>query len=665
MKMDNDEIGQVVAREISDALSHHDSEYAADRIKALDYYLGEPLGNEIEGKSQVISTEVADTVEQIMPSLMRIFCGSDKYVRFAPRSAEDTEAAEQISDYVNYIISHDNNGYRIIDNWLRDSLLFKIGVLKFYYDDTTTIEEAEYENLTDAELALLLANPDVEVVEQAENITEVMNEMGMLAPVTESYDLRVKIQKKSGKVKIENVPPEEFLFNRRAKSLEDARFICHRTSMSISDLVSMGFDIDEIEEHAGYTQVENEEERDVRFGDLGAATETDPADESQRQVAVFESIVLVDADGDGISERRRVLSIGDSGEHVLENEITDHIPFAVISPILQSHRLVGRSIFDLTKDLQVIKSTLMRQYLDATYLTVNPRTVAVENQVNIDDLLDSTAGGIVRVRSAGAVQMLNGNGVGSEVQPLMRYMDEVKEARTGMSKASAGLSPEVLQSTTASAVAAVTKGASQKLESYARTIAETGMKDLFKGILLLITKYQQQERIVRLRNKFVPVDPREFDSEFDVVVNVGLGTADDEQKIAFLQAIAAKQEQILMQMGANNPLCSMEQYAQTLREIAEIGGFKDSGKFFNDPMQIAQLKQQAQANQQQQPSPEVVKAQQDYELKKMKIEAEIQLDREKMEADLQLRREELALESQLRTAKAITDAEISTNLPRV
>ncbi len=665
MKMDNDEIGQVVAREISDALSHHDSEYAADRIKALDYYLGEPLGNEIEGKSQVISTEVADTVEQIMPSLMRIFCGSDKYVRFAPRSAEDTEAAEQISDYVNYIISHDNNGYRIIDNWLRDSLLFKMGVLKFYYDDTTTVEEAEYENLTDAELALLLANPDVEVVEQAENITEVMNEMGMLAPVTESYDLRVKIQKKSGKVKIENVPPEEFLFNRRAKSLEDARFICHRTSMSVSDLVSMGYDQDEIEEYAGYTQVENEEERDVRFGDLGAASETDPADESQRQVAVFESIVLVDADGDGISERRRVLSIGDSGEHVLENEITDHIPFAVISPILQSHRLVGRSIFDLTKDLQVIKSTLMRQYLDATYLTVNPRTVAVENQVNIDDLLDSTAGGIVRVRSAGAVQMLNGNGVGSEVQPLMRYMDEVKEARTGMSKASAGLSPEVLQSTTASAVAAVTKGASQKLESYARTIAETGMKDLFKGILLLITKYQQQERIVRLRNKFVPVDPREFDSEFDVVVNVGLGTADDEQKIAFLQAIAAKQEQILMQMGANNPLCSMEQYAQTLREIAEIGGFKDSGKFFNDPMQIAQLKQQAQANQQQQPSAEVVKAQQDYELKKMKIEAEIQLDREKMEAELQLRREELALESQLRTAKAITDAEISTNLPRV
>ena len=668
MKMNDEEVGQIVAREISDALNHYDSEYASDRIKALDYYLGEPFGNEIEGKSQVVSTETADTIEQIMPSLMRIFCGSDKYVRFAPRNAEDAEAAEQISDYVNYIISHDNNGYRIIDAWLRDALLFKLGVVKFYYDETTTIEEAEYEGLTEAELAKLLENPDIDVVAQSETVTEIVNEMGMLQPVTESYDIKVKISKKSGKVKIENVPPEEFIFNRRAKSLEDARFISHRTTMTVSDLVSMGFDEDEIIEHAGTAQVENEVERDVRFGDIGNGVETDPADDSQRLVPVFDSIVLMDADGDGISERRRILSIGDTGAHILENEVTDIIPFAVISPILMPHRLVGRSIFDLTKDLQQIKSVLMRQYLDATYLTVNPRTVAVEGQVNFDDLLDGTAGGIVRVRNAGAVQMLSGTGVGNEIQPLMGYLDSVKEQRTGMSKASQGLDSNALQSTTASAVAATVKGAGQKLESYARTIAETGFKDLFRGILALVTKYQQQDRIIRLRNKFVPIDPREFDSEFDVIVNVGLGTADDEQKIAFLTQIASKQEQILQTLGANNPMVTMQQYAGTLREIAEIGGFKDASKFFNSPEQIAQQMQQQQAQQAQQgqqPSPEMMKLQQDFELKKMKIEAEIQLDREKMEAELEMRREELALESQLRAAKAITDAEISTNLPRV
>lgn len=667
MKMNDEEVGQIVAREINDALNHYDSEFASDRIKALDYYLGEPFGNEVEGKSQVVSTETADTIEQIMPSLMRVFCGSDKYVRFAPRSEEDAQAAEQLSDYVNYIISHDNDGYRIIDAWLRDSLLFKLGVVKFYYDETVTVEEAEYENLTEAELAKLFENPDIEVVAQSESVTEIVNEMGMLEPVAESYDIKVKISKKSGKIKIENVPPEEFIFNRRAKSLEDARFISHRTTMTVSDLVSMGFDEDEIIEHAGDTQVENEVEIDVRFGDIGSGVETSPADDSQRHVPVFDSIVLMDADGDGVSERRRVLSIGDDGAHVLENEVTDIIPFAVISPILMPHRLVGRSIFDLTKDLQQIKSVLMRQYLDATYLTVNPRTVAVEGQVNFDDLLDGTAGGIVRVRNAGAVQMLTGTGVGNEIQPLMGYLDSVKEQRTGMSKASQGLDANALQSTTASAVAATVKGAGQKLESYARTIAETGFKDLFRGILALVTKYQQQERIIRLRNKFVPVDPREFDTEFDVIVNVGLGTADDEQKIAFLMQIAAKQEQILTTLGANNPMVTMAQYAGTLREIAEIGGFKDASKFFNPPEMIAQqMQQQAQQAQQgQQPSPEMVKIQQDFELKKMKIEAEIKLDREKMEAELAMRREELALESQLRAAKAITDAEISTNLPRV
>ena len=685
-KLTDEDVGNLISLEISDALDNYDTEYSADRIKALDYYLAEPFGNEVEGKSQVVDTTVSDVVEQIMPSLMRVFCGSDKYVRFSPRNAEDAELAEQASDYVNYIIAHDNNGYKIIDTWIRDSLLFKIGCVKFYYDDTTTVEEETYENLNDAELALLLNNPDVEVVEQSTNVTNVTMMDGAEVAAAESFDMKVKVTRKSGKVRIENVPPEEFLFNRRAKSLEDARFVCHRTTMTVSELISMGYDEDEIREHVGSTRVELEEERDVRFGDIGSGSDVSPADDSQQEVAVFDSVILMDFDGDGIAERRRVLSIGDAGTHVLENEVTDHIPFAVISPINMPHRLIGRSIFDLTKDVQQIKSVLMRQYLDATYLTVNPRTVAIEGQVNLDDLLDGTAGGVIRARNAGAVQMLGGQGVGGEVLPLLKFMDDIKGNRTGITAASAGLDPNALQSTTASAVAATVKGAGQKIESFCRNIAEGGMKDLFKGILLLTTKYQQNESVIRLRNKFVPIDPREWDSEFDVVVNVGLGTADDEQKIAFLTQIAAKQEAILEKLGPENPLCNLQQYATTLREIAEMGGFKDSGKFFNDPQMVVQMVEQkkAQAAQQsQQPNPQMQmlqleqqKAQADIEIARQKAEADIAIKREKAAADLRLaeqkqaaelemRREELSLESQLRAAKAITDAEISTNLPRV
>jgi hypothetical protein len=681
-KMNKERLGSIIQSEIRDSQNHFETEYSADRLKAIDYYLGEPFGNEIEGRSSVVTTDFADAVEQIMPSLMRIFTSSDKYVRYAPRTADDVEKAEQLTDYVNYIINNDNDGYRIMYNWFKDSLMFKLGVVKFSWDETSTVQEEEYEGLTEEEIALLLSNPDIEVVGREENYVATMTEFGEEIQIVDNYDLKVKITKKSGKIKIDNVPPEEFLFNRRAKSLEDCYFICHRTTMSVSDLVSMGYDRKLIEDHAGKIDSEVDEERQKRFEDLESQSGRDPADPSQKDVIVHDIIMKVDYDDDGVAEMRRILAIGDTGSEILENDICDYIPFAVISPILMPHRLVGRSMFDLTQDLQTIKSTLLRQYLDSTYHSVLPRIVAVEGQVNLDDLLDGTAGGIIRTRSAGAVQPLSTNGVGAEIQPLMNYLDEVKSDRTGISKASQGLDPSILQSTTASAVSATVKGSQQKLESYARTIAETGVKDLFRGILHLVSSYQQQERVVRLRNEFVAIDPQEGNSGFDVIVNVGLGTADDEQKIAFLQAIASKQETILQTLGADNPICDLSQYVHTLRQITEIGGFKDANQFFKTPQAVQMQLQQQKAEkegQQQQQNPimqaEMMKAQAEIEARKMKVEADInlarekaiadiQLAREKMNAELEMRRQELGMEAELRMAKAVTDAEISTNLPR-
>ena len=658
--MDEEQLGSVVSREITESLNHFDTEYTQDRIDALDYYLGRPFGNEVEGRSSVVDTTVADVVEQIMPSMMRIFTGTDKVVRFAPRNEEDVEAAEQATDYVNFILQTDNDYYRILYNFIKDSLLFKIGVVKVCWDEMDEVKEEVYEGLEDSELALLLANPDVEVVEQETTVIRAGDEELGIEEIS-SFDVKLRTRTKSGRVRVENVPPEEFLVNRRAKSLEDARFICHRTQLTVSELVAMGYDQEEIETYAGVGELETETEVRKRFGDLDGKQDYDYADPSQREVPVYESIIKVDYDEDGVAELRRVLSIGDAGDYVLENEIIDYVPFAVVSPILMPHRLIGRSIFDLTKDLQVIKSTLMRQYLDSTYLSVMPRVVAVEGQVNLDDLLDGTAGSIIRTRTPGAVQPLSTGGVGGEIQPLMRYIDEIKESRTGMSKASAGLDANALQSSTASAVAATVKGAGQKLEAYARTIAETGMKDLFKIVLKIVSIYQQAPRIVRLRNEFVPIDPREFEG-FDIVVNVGLGTMDDQEKMARLMEIIMKQEQILQTLGPDNPLVGVDQYANTLRQYVELAGLKDASRYFKAPGAVPQQPQAA--PQQQQPNPELVKIQQDFELKRAKLEAEIALDREKMMMELELRREELAAEAQLRAAKVVADAEISTNLPR-
>jgi len=667
--MDDYRLNSIISSEITDALNHFDSEFSQERIRAMDFYLGEPFGNEVEGRSSVVSTEVADTVEAIMPNLMRVFTANDKYVRFSPRTAEDVERAEQVSDYVNYIINHDNEGYKILYNWFKDALLFRLGVVKYFYEEEESVTEEEYNGLTEDELAVLLANPDIKVVEQQETIlNSYMEDDGTVVPLESSYDLSVRVTERKGKIKVINVPPEEFLVNRRATSLEDAHFVAHRTTMTVSDLVAMGYDREEVEAYAGTFDLDTDEERTNRFQDLEANTGTDAADPTLREVVYYECIMKVDYDGDGIAERRRICAIGNEGTHILHNEPFDHVPFAVVSPILMPHRMIGRSIYDMTEDLQVIKSTLMRQYLDSVYTSTLPRMVAVEGQVNLDDLLEGTAGGIIRARQPGMVQAITGTPVGGEVRPLMDYLDNIKEQRTGMSKASQGLDANALQSTTASAISATVRGAQVKLESYARTMAETGVKSLFKGILHLVTKYDNKPRIVRLRNNFVPIDPREWTSEYDVVVQVGLGTADDEQKIAFLTQIAAKQEQILMQLGPSNPVVTMSQYVNTLRSIAEIGGFKDADMFFNNPQQI-QMMQQQQAQQPPQPDPAIAMKQQQMEaelaLKREKMQADIQLERERMTMEMELRRQELQAEAELRMAKAVTDAQISTNLPRV
>jgi len=672
-KMDDIEFQSVVRNEIEQALGHYDTEFSQDRIDAMDYYLGEPFGNEQPDRSQVVSTEVSDTIEHIMPSLMRIFTQSDDYVRFVPHGPEDVAIAEQASDYCNWVINNDNRGFEIMHNWFKDALILKTGVVKFYWDEIIEVETEEYEGLNEDELTILIADPEVEVVSRDERTVgeDMEGPEGIVIPAPIIYDVKIKRTKNSGNVRIENVPPEEFLIGNRAKSLEDANFVAHRSTMTVSDLVSMGYDRDEIEQYAGYTDLDISEERTSRFEDLETSAAHDSNDPAMRNVLVTECYIRSDYDGDGVAEFRRVLTVGD-GYHILENEEFDHIPFAILSPILMPHRAIGRSVAELVMDVQLIKSTLMRQLLDNIYNTNNARVVAVEGQVNLDDLLTNRPGGIVRTRTAGAVQPLQVPEVSSSVFPALNYMDSVKEQRTGISKQSMGLDADALQSTTATAVAAMQAASQGKIEMIARVFAETGVRALFRGILHLVTKYQNKEKIIRLRNQFVPMNPREWESAYDVQINVGLGTAQRDQQIMFLSQIAQKQEQVLMQMGVNNPMVSLSQYRNTLAKIAELSGFKDASQFFAPSEQIESvLAQQAQAAAQAGPQQdpalavEMQKMQAELQMEQQKMEMEFQLKREKMAAELELRRQELEFEMQLRTEKLRTGVETSINLPRV
>lgn len=663
--MDDGELQSVLRAEFDDARDYHTNQLGNERQKAGDYYLGAKFGNEQEGRSSVVSTEVADTIEYVMPSLMRIFASTDEAVRFMPRGPEDVEAAEQASEYVNWVLNNENAGFTILHNWFKDALLNKMGVVKFWWDEKVETSTEEYEGLSDPEFALLVSDQAVEVVEHEQKVLQaaVIDPMSgvMVSPQIVSHEVTVRRRRKYGCIKVDNVPPEEFFANKRARSLEDARFVAHRVEMTASDLIAMGYDRDLVESKAGATSdLETDAERSRRFADLA---KNDPADDSQRTVLVTECYARVDYDGDGIAELRRIVCFGEDME-VAANDPFDHIPFAVVSPILMPHKLVGRSLAELVMDLQLIKSTVLRQLLDNLYLSNNSRVVVVDGQVNLDDLLTNRPGGIVRSAAPGMVSPLSVPQIGQQAFGMLEYLDAVREQRTGINRASMGLDADKLQSTTAIAVQAQMSASQGKIEMIARVFAETGMRALFKGLLHLATKYENRPKIIRLRGKFVPMDPRNWKTEYDVSVNVGLGTGQVQERMQALMMVLGKQEQLLQQLGLQNPVVSPNQYLNTLKQLVQLAGFKDSGQFF-----APQIDMQAMAQQQGEkpPSPaelEMAKVQAKVQADQAKAANDIKMAQAKLAAEIKLREAELAAEMALKERELYMNPRASTNIAR-
>jgi hypothetical protein len=630
MKMDEGMIKGILEAEIDNSIGFIETETTEERRKALDYYLRNPYGNEVEGRSQIVTGEVAEAIDGALPQLIRVFTTTEDIVYFEPKSADAEESAKQATDYCNWVFYRENEGLLILHNWFKDALLQKVGVVKSYWDESEDVIKEEYKNLTEDEVALLLSDESLEVVQQEVEFIEAgIDMMGqpIMAPV---YEIEVKRVKKSGSVKIENVPPEEFLISKAARTIEDAPFVAHRKLMQRSELIALGYDKDIVDELPSYDDLTFSPERVARFDQGEQPDEAQSLDPAMQTVEVYECYIRIDEDEDGIAELHRIVYCG---SEILEDEECDYIPFHSICPIPIPHKFFGQSLADRTMDIQLIKSTITRQSLDNLYLTNNNRVGAVDGQVNLDDLLNATPGGIVRMKNPNALVPLSVQSTFGQAQPMLEYMDQVQAKRTGVNDAQQGLDPDVLSNVTAAAVAAMMKSNSGKLELIARIFAETGVKSLFKGILHLLGKYQDKPKIVRMRGKYVQFDPRTWNNEYDVSVNVGLGSGDRDQKLTMLQMILAKQEQIIQQYGPSNPLVSIGQYRNTLARFIEAAGFKDANAFMNEisPEMDAQLSQ---------PQPPTPDAQ--AELAKMLADVE----REKTQAKSQIDAAKLDLERQ-------------------
>ena len=644
--MDDEEFRYIVFQAIEDSQTYIDSYLAPEREEAMSYYLGDEFGNEEQGRSRVVLTEVRDTVLAMLPSLLRIFTGGDKVIEFVPKNAEDVEGAEQATDLINYVFMQENPGFRILHDAMKDALILKTGVLTWYKIDEESVEYYDYSGLMPEEIALLTSDPDVSV----ESMTEVVDMMTGVAKT----DLRIRRVKRTPRYVVECIPPEQFLIDNEATSIDDAIYVARRKLATISELVSMGYDRQEIEENAGTGGFDMNNEVLVRNpADQSFFGLTQTTDETTDKVFYVESYIRADRDGDGIAELHKVCSIG-NGAYILHSEVVQKAPFALLAPDPTPHTIFGQSIADQTMDIQLIKSSIMRNTLDSLAQSIHPRTVVVENQVNMADVMNVETGAIIRARAPGMVAPLATPFVGQQALGVMAYLDEVKTQRTGISRASQGLDADVLQSTTRAAVQAQLSSSQERIEMIARLFAD-GLKRCFQGLLALVIQHQDKAKIIRLRNKFVPIDPRGWDASMDMVVNIALGRGSDEQRMGALAQIIGQQKEVIQTYGPYNPLVDLAQLRQSLAQATQLAGFQDPSQFWKEinPQEVQAFMQQMQmgANK---PDPAQLLAQVEAEKTKADIlinAAKQELERQKAAAQADLERDKLYVEALLKAAE--------------
>jgi len=578
--MRDEEILYKIEQEENIAYGVNDSELSDQRARAIDFYLGEPFGNVIEGRSQVVSYDVQDTIESALPQLLKVCVSGDKVVEFSPKSAEDQQEAEQETDYINHVVMEKNNGFEVFYVWFKDALLSKNGYVKVYYEEDESVEEEEYEGITDAQLQMMAADDKIEIKEiesypdPSVNMEELMQQAMMQGADTSMiqqpmlHNVKIEVREINGEVKICNVAPENMLVSvdTVGTCLQKSRFVQHREYMQRA-AVAETFNISKQkakELQSDVTQGWDEESnaRDIYSEEYDRAVEMD-------ELLVKDTYILVD------NERWRYVVIGNE---IIYKEKSEIVPFASITPMVMPHRHIGRSYADLTMDIQLIKSTLLRGQLDNMYLANNGR-YAISDRVNLDDMLQSRPGGIVRTQGdpMSAIMPLSHPPLPPTAFSLVEYMDSMKEKRTGVTAYNHGLDSNSLNKT-ASGVAQIMSAAQQRIDLVARTFAETGVKDLFLLVHRLVRMNYTKPDIIRLRNRWVEVDPRGWKNRKDLSISVGLGAGNKDQQLMHLTTILQMQKEAI-QIGITSP----DKIYNALAKLTQNAGFKNPEEFWTNP----------------------------------------------------------------------------------
>lgn len=641
-KPTDDELRAIIGRRLGATMSTTDSELRKDRETALNHYYGRPYGNEQDGRSQIVTKDLMDTIEWMMPSLLRIFSTKDA-VQFDPVGPEDEELAKQESLYVGHVLWKKNPGFMLMYNWIKDGLMQKVGYVKYWWQDEEKVSYEKYSGLSDDQLMLTLQSlseqGEAEVIEQEQTDT--------------GWEIKIKLKKKYGCAKIEVVPPDEVIVDKDCRGdIKRAKFVGHlRTNITRSDLLEMGYDRKRIEQLTSYELPSHSEEQARDTVGESITDEDDGVDWATKELTLLECSTYVDADDDGIAELRSFLM---GGNDILENEEAPEIQFESWTPIPVPHRHVGLSIDDIMEDLQRINTALNRGLLDNVYFTMNPRLVYDKNTIDVASLQINRPGG--HVANDGppglSVTPVPVNPMAGQLLPVIDYISTTKESRTGVGRMTAGVDADVLAKSTKGAYVDARSAANQRIEAIARIFAETGLSSLYGSLHRLLSHHQDWQTREKLKGQWVTVNPTEWKERANLTVSVGLGNSSREEIRSNLSAMAMAQEKAAMVPGIVQP---KNVYALAKRMATELGFEND--EFFTDPSspEYKQFVESQQGQQDPYLQGEQIKAQ--GRMQEKQIDAQLEVAQMAQERDLTITK--LEVETGVDLAKAGIGAEVA------
>ena len=638
--MKEEEILKIVSSELSN------SEQNLDFETPLDYYLGNPRGDEQTGRSQVVSTDVADAIEWIKPQIMKSFTQNNEIVIFDPISPDDELQAEIESQYVYEVLMKENNGFVILHQLVTDLLLQNNGFIKVYHQEKKDItKEKNYSGLTPQQLQAVAAQPNAEILDY-EEIMEFNPETGQPSV---SFKAKVAITFTESRIIVESVDPGDFRCNSDHNSvdMENARFTAHLMTKTISELREEG--IPEkivkklIEEASSDDSFSNS---DYRFAAQGEDSSDDPnGDESTQEVNIAECYMFADLDDDGIAERVKITVGGHSTPNVLiDSETIDYCPWINGTAILMSHKWRGLSIYDRLKQIQDIKTVLLRNTLDNIYLQNNQRHKVIENQVMMSDLMVSRPGGVVRVKNMAAVEPLVTPPVGQDVFTMMNYMDGIRASRAGVSPEGELQQHKIGERVGSQGLERLMSAKEELVGLIIRIVAETAVKPLCTKIRNLCTSHLDAIRDFRFRGQWFQVNPATWPMRSRCTVRVGTGTGNHERKIAAVREILDRQV-ALQQTPSGGLLVTPASTFKAFDDFCKFSGLNSAVGYLVDP-QSPEGQQAAQAAAQQQ------KIAQEEQAKQMQMQLEFQAKLANAEVEkARAQMLNVELKSQLESAK--------------